>query len=226
MNRTAWLQDRRMAKFRDVLSRWERKELSAQEAGEILGMSERQFRRYRRRYEEDGVAGLADRRLGKASAKRVPVDKITWMLGQYRTQHMGWNVKHFHEHIQRQYGFEWGYTWTKTQLHTAAKFICRSITTSSRCRRRSMKAPSWRSIPQASSISCASSTTASSRVTTRSPMRAARSSSRKARHAPTTSRPTSRCGSIPTALSRCSTARGASHATARRGTRSSRSQPP
>jgi transposase len=119
MNRTAWLQDRRMQKFCDVLHRWERKELSAQEAGEILGISERQFRRYRRRYEEDGFAGLADRRLGKASVKRVPVDKIAWLLGQYRTHHMGWNVKHFHEHIQRQYGFEWGYTWTKTQLHTA-----------------------------------------------------------------------------------------------------------
>ncbi len=66
MDRTTWLQDRRMQKFRDVLSRWERKELSAQEAGEILGMSERQFRRYRRRYEEDGLAGLSDRRLGKA----------------------------------------------------------------------------------------------------------------------------------------------------------------
>jgi transposase len=84
MNRTAWLQDRRMQKFRDVLSRWERKELSGQEAGEILGISERQFRRYRRRYEEDGFDGLADRRLGKASVKRVPVDKIAWLLGQYR----------------------------------------------------------------------------------------------------------------------------------------------
>jgi transposase len=125
MNRTAWLQDRRMEKFRGVLSRWERKELSAQEAGEILGCSERQFRRYRQRYEEDGLAGLVDRRLGKASVKRVPVDKITWMLGQYRTRHMGWNVKHFHEHLQRQYGFAWGYTWTKTQLH-AAGLVTRS----------------------------------------------------------------------------------------------------
>ena len=64
MNRTAWLQDRRMQKFRDVLSRWEARELSALEAAEILGMSERQFRRYRRRYEDDGLAGLIDRRLG------------------------------------------------------------------------------------------------------------------------------------------------------------------
>src|SRR5215470_10086492 len=123
MNRTTWLQDRRMQKFRDVLNRWERKELSAQEAGEILGVSERQFRRYRRRYEEDGLAGLADRRLGKASARRVPVDKITWMLGEYRTHHMGWNVKHFHEHLQRQHNFAWGYTWTKTQLHAAGLVV-------------------------------------------------------------------------------------------------------
>jgi transposase len=119
MNRTAWLQDRRMQKFRDVLSRWERKELSALEAGEILGVSERQFRRYRRRYEEDGLAGLVDRRLGKASARRVPVDKVAWMLGEYRTHHMGWNVKHFHDHLRTQHGFRWGYTWTKTRLHTA-----------------------------------------------------------------------------------------------------------
>ena len=45
MNRTTWLQDRRMQKFRDVLGRWESGELSMMEAGELLGMSERQFRR-------------------------------------------------------------------------------------------------------------------------------------------------------------------------------------
>ena len=62
MDRTQWLQDRRMQKFRDVLSRWERRELSAMEAGEVLGVSERQFRRYRQRYEEEGLSGLLDRR--------------------------------------------------------------------------------------------------------------------------------------------------------------------
>jgi len=106
-----------MKKFRDVLSRWERKELSAIEAGELLGCSERQFRRYRARYEEEGIDGLVDRRLGKASARRVPVDAIEWMLDQYRTHHRGWNVKHFHEHLQQRHSFGWGYTWTKTQLH-------------------------------------------------------------------------------------------------------------
>ena len=119
MNRTTWLQERRMKKFAEVLKRWEHKELSAQEAGEVLGCSERQFRRWRRRFEEEGDAGLADRRLGRASVRRVPVDKIVWMIGEYRTRHAGWNVKHFHEYLRRQYGFEWGYTWTKLQLQSA-----------------------------------------------------------------------------------------------------------
>ena len=89
MNRTAWLQDRRMQKFRDVLSRWDRGELSMLEAGELLGMSERQFRRYRDRYEEDGEAGLIDRRLGKASARRVAGDAIEEMLELYRDRYRG-----------------------------------------------------------------------------------------------------------------------------------------
>ena len=71
MTRTAWLRDRRMQKFLDVLSRWERSALSALDAAELLGCSERQFRRYRQRYEEEGLAGLADKRLGKAAATRA-----------------------------------------------------------------------------------------------------------------------------------------------------------
>ncbi len=119
MNRATWLQDRRMLKFRDVLSRWERRELSMLEAGELLGVSERQFRRYRERFEEEGEAGLLDRRLGKASPKRISAVQTERMLQLYRAVYRGWNVKHFHEHGVREHKFAWGYTWTKTQLHTA-----------------------------------------------------------------------------------------------------------
>ena len=119
MNRATWLQGRRMLKFRDVLSRWERRELSMMEAGELLGMSERQFRRYRERFEEEGEAGLVDRRLGKPSPKRIAAAEVDGMLELYRTVYRGWNVKHFHEHGVSDHKFAWGYTWTKTQLHAA-----------------------------------------------------------------------------------------------------------
>jgi len=63
-------------------------------------MSERSFRRYRRRYEEEGLEGLFDRRLGKASVRRVPVDRAEWVLEEYRIRHVGWTVKHFHDHLR------------------------------------------------------------------------------------------------------------------------------
>jgi transposase len=119
MKRTTLLQDRRMEKFEDLLKRWHDGDLSGAEAGEMLGCSERQFRRYRRRYEEDGVEGLIDRRLGKAAARRVPVDEVTWMLEEYERRYRGWNVKHFHEHLQEQHGKRWSYSWVKTKLQAA-----------------------------------------------------------------------------------------------------------
>ena len=108
-----------MQKFRDVLSRWESGDLSMLEAGELLGMSERQFRRYRDRYEEAGEDGLVDRRLGKASPRRAPRAAVEEMLSLYRGRYWGWNVKHFHEHLVRDHQFSWGYTFIKTQLHAA-----------------------------------------------------------------------------------------------------------
>ena len=45
MNRTTWLQDRRMLTFEELLKRWHHGELSGAEVGEFLGCSERQFRR-------------------------------------------------------------------------------------------------------------------------------------------------------------------------------------
>ncbi|MBL6652812.1 MAG: helix-turn-helix domain-containing protein [Reyranella sp.] len=119
MNRTTLLQDRRMEKFEEILKRWHHGELSGAEAGEFLGYSERQFRRYRRRYEEDGLDGLIDRRLGKASTRRIAVDEVMWMLDQYESHNAGWNVAHFHEHLQLSHGRPWSYSWVKTKLQAA-----------------------------------------------------------------------------------------------------------
>ena len=119
MSRTTLLQERRMQTFQNVLGHWQARRLSALEAAEMLGMSERSFRRYRRRYEDDGLDGLFDRRLDKASARRVPADRIEWVLEQYRTRHTGWTVKHFHDHLCAHHGFVWSYTWTKTTLQRA-----------------------------------------------------------------------------------------------------------
>jgi transposase len=56
MRRTEQLQGLRMLKLRDVFGRWEEGDLSQLEAAELLGMSERTFRRWVRRFEEEGRA--------------------------------------------------------------------------------------------------------------------------------------------------------------------------
>ena len=118
MRRTEALQGVRMIKFRSVFGRYEAAELSQLEAAELLGMGERTFRRWCQRFEDDGEAGLLDRRLGKASGKRVPVDREAEVEALYRSRYQGFTAKHFHEHLVGDHHFAWGYTWTKAFLHS------------------------------------------------------------------------------------------------------------
>lgn len=108
-----------MVRIVEAIGRWRSGELSCVEAAEVLGMSERHFRRLRDRYEAEGAEGLVDRRLGKASARRVPVDRIAWVVETYRTRYADFTVKHYHEHLVRDHGFTLGYTWLKTTLQAA-----------------------------------------------------------------------------------------------------------
>jgi transposase len=116
MRRTEQRQGLRMLKLRDVLGRWEAAELSQLEAAELLGMSERTFRRWSRRFEEEGEEGLMDRRLGRRSGRAVPGEEAEEVERLYRERYAGFTAKHFHEHLVGRHGFRWGYTWTKTYL--------------------------------------------------------------------------------------------------------------
>jgi transposase len=119
MRRTEALQGARMAVFLNLLRRWESAELNQEEAAELLGVSERTFRRWTRRDDEEGEAGLLDRRLGKASGRRVPADRAEEVERLYRERYQGFTVKHFHEHLIKDHGFGWGYTWLKLHLQWA-----------------------------------------------------------------------------------------------------------
>jgi len=63
-------------KFEEVYGRTRRGVPGQAAAAEILGVSERIFRRWRDRYEADRAEGLYDRRLGRVSASRAPVDEV------------------------------------------------------------------------------------------------------------------------------------------------------
>ncbi len=106
----------RRMRFESVLGRTERSELSQMEAAELLGISERTFRRWRDRYREAGPAGLSDRRL-RPSLRRASKAEIERMLGLYRDLYRGFTVKHFHEQLGKRHHYTLGYTVTKLHLH-------------------------------------------------------------------------------------------------------------
>jgi transposase len=93
--------------------------LTAEEAGELLGMSGRHFRRMIERYEEEGRDGLRDRRLGAPSPRRAPAAELTRMQRLYREQYRDFTVKHFHEQLQKRHGYQLCYTVTRLSLQAA-----------------------------------------------------------------------------------------------------------
>src|SRR5258706_7749416 len=117
MERTELLQGLRLMKFERVRDRWHDRELSQLEAAEILGVTERTFRRWCERYEESGEAGLLDRRLGKPSPQRVPDAWAERVEQLYRERYAGFNAKHFHEHLVKDHHFPFSYSWAKSFLH-------------------------------------------------------------------------------------------------------------
>jgi transposase len=118
--RSALREVRRM-RFGEVYERFQLGRLSCFEAADILGMSERTFLRYRERYEAEGADGLLDRRVGRASGRRVPTDVVTRVIELYATRYFDFNVKHFHEKLVSDHGFGFSYAWTKRVLQDAGQ---------------------------------------------------------------------------------------------------------
>lgn len=75
----------RAMKLQEVILRALAKKITWEQAAEIIGISDRQMRRWKQRYEEFGYDGLFDRRLGKPSPKRVPLATVEEILGSIRS---------------------------------------------------------------------------------------------------------------------------------------------
>jgi len=119
MRRTAMLWEVFVTRFQEAFEQYEKHRLSSEEAGELLGMSGRNFRRLCVRYEEDGIEGLRDRRIGKVSSHRAPTRELERMHALYRERYSDFTVKHFHEQLVKRHGYKLCYTVTKASLQAA-----------------------------------------------------------------------------------------------------------
>ena len=108
-----------MRRFQDALDGYKRGRLTAEEAGELLGLSGRHFRRQCQRYETEGEEGLRDKRLGRVSNRRAPESELERMRRLYREEYADFTVKHFHEELRRHHGYTLGYTVTRLALQSS-----------------------------------------------------------------------------------------------------------
>lgn len=105
-------------RFEEAYEGWNEGRLTQIEAGRLLGVGERTFRRYLARYEADGLEGLIDHRLEQVGNRAAPVDEVMALTERYRRAHQGWNMRHFHSWYQRGGGTR-SYSWVKKHLQAA-----------------------------------------------------------------------------------------------------------
>jgi hypothetical protein len=77
------------------------------------------MRRWRERLEKDGYAGLADRRKGRPSRRRIPLATVEEVLRLYQEVYHDLNIRHFHEKLREEHGIRVSYTWVQKALQGA-----------------------------------------------------------------------------------------------------------
>lgn len=103
----------------EIILRAYAKKLTWIQAAEILGISCRQLRRIKQNYEEFGFHSLFDKRIGKESSRRVPIETVEKVLRLFEDEYFDFNVSHFHEKLTEVHQIKVSYTWTKCLLQAA-----------------------------------------------------------------------------------------------------------
>jgi transposase len=106
-------------KIKEVITRAMSGKINWIQAAEILGMSDRQLRRWRNRWSQHGYDGLFDYRTRRPSPRRVPLAEVEKVLTLYREKYFDLNVQHFVEKLKSEHQIALSYTWVKTALQSA-----------------------------------------------------------------------------------------------------------
>jgi transposase len=109
----------RAMKVQEVILRAISGEIHWIDAAEILGISDRQMRRWKRRYELWGYDGLYDRRNKRPSPRRVPLEKVEKVLRLYRERYFDFNMSHFYDKLTKHHDIHLSYNWVRLALEGA-----------------------------------------------------------------------------------------------------------
>src|SRR5436190_5219946 len=110
----------RAMKIKEVITRAMSGQFTWSQAAEIIGITDRSMRRWRKRLSTGGgYADLLDRRTRRPSAKRIDMAVVERVLRLYREKYFDLNVKHFVEKLHHEEQISLSYTWVKAALRNA-----------------------------------------------------------------------------------------------------------
>jgi hypothetical protein len=138
IGRARWLQETRIMRIQEAYTDRQDNRFTQEEAGLLLGVSGRNFRRQIGRFEADGMTGLIDLRMSQVSSRRAPVNEVLAVERLYAAQYSGWNVKHFYTWYAREHQGRRSYSWVKNTLQRA-HLVARSKTVGKHRKKRERK---------------------------------------------------------------------------------------
>src|SRR3989338_6731841 len=99
ISRARWLQETRRMRFQEAYAGWQEKRLTQEDAGQLLGVSGRTFRRHIGRFEAEGMQGLVDLRMSQVSSRRAPVDEVLGLQRLYGSDRKSTRLNSSHSSI-------------------------------------------------------------------------------------------------------------------------------
>lgn len=114
------LEVKQMKDFENAYKLNKSREMTQKEAADLLGISERQFRRKKCLYEENNndYICLLDRRRCKAPANKISLQDTEEIERLYKERYYDFNAKHFHEKLTKIHKKQVSYSWTKKLLQS------------------------------------------------------------------------------------------------------------
>ncbi|MBW2052616.1 MAG: helix-turn-helix domain-containing protein [Deltaproteobacteria bacterium] len=116
MRRTELLQEIRVMRFEEAYYSLQERRMTQDEAACLLSVCARAFRRNINRYEEEGLEGLYDKRITRASHCCAPVDEVMEVTELYKSRYRNFTVKYFYGWYRRLHGGRRSHPWVKKTL--------------------------------------------------------------------------------------------------------------
>jgi transposase len=91
-----------------IMDKLVKKEIRQKKAAQILGLSVRQIKRLKKRYQQEGAAGLIHKNRGRESNRKIPAEEIDRVIEIVKKEYWDFGPTLAHEKLVENHGFIFG----------------------------------------------------------------------------------------------------------------------